>query len=114
MGSVGNHHVKFNCVVCEYDDRVMVAERGKNLKGLSRIWAVACLPLILVGCGNENVQDLKTLIEWNPEYTKNWAPSIGATLPALSVKNTAGETLEFEDLTGEEGLLIFFVRSTNW
>ena len=114
MGNVETHDVKLNCVVCEYDDRVMVSARGKNLKSLSRIWAVVCLPVILVGCGNENVQELRTLVDWNPEYSKNWAPSIGASLPALSVKNTAGETLEFEELTGEEGLLIFFVRSTNW
>lgn len=70
--------------------------------------------MLTAACGNETVQELKALVDWNPEYTKNWAPAIGASLPALSVKGTSGETLDFEDLSGEKGLLIFFVRSTNW
>lgn len=70
--------------------------------------------MLTVACGNETVKELKSLVNWNPEYTKNWAPAIGASLPMLSVKDTSGETPDFEDLSGEKGLLIFFVRSTNW
>ncbi len=70
--------------------------------------------LLTVACGNQDVEDLTSLLDWNPEYTKDWAPSIGASLPTLSVKDTNGESLDFDDLKGENGLLIFFVRSTNW
>ena len=69
---------------------------------------------LLGACGNEYVEAVKALIEWDPEYTENWAPSVGVSLPALSVKDTKGTSVDFDDLAGERGLLIFFVRSTNW
>ena len=76
--------------------------------------AVIGITLLATSCGNNEVQELKALVDWNPEYTKNWAPAIGSSLPALEVKDTGGETPGIADLTGEKGLLIFFVRSTNW
>ena len=86
----------------------------RALNSFTRVLLIASGALLTVACGSKNVQELTSLVDWDPEYTKNWAPSIGALLPALSVRDTSGETLEFDDLTGEKGLLIFFVRSTNW
>lgn len=89
-------------------------EKGEELKRPLQTLVVVCVALLTVACERESVQEMKALVDWNPEYTKKWAPSIGATLPALSVKDTSGKAMEFGDLTGEKGLLIFFVRSTNW
>ncbi|MCY4128558.1 MAG: hypothetical protein OXG15_04860 [Gammaproteobacteria bacterium] len=84
------------------------------MKRFTQLLAIVFVTLLTAACENQSVQELKSLVDWNPEYTKNWAPSIGASLPALSVKDTNGNTLDFNDLKGEKGLLIFFVRSTNW
>ena len=49
------------------------------------------------------------------EYEENWGPDVGSSLPELSVKDTEGEDRSIEDLVGDkQGLLIFFVRTTNW
>ena len=53
-------------------------------------------------------------IDWDPEYTETWAPNVGSTLPGLAVKDGEGTERSFESLSGEKGLLIFFVRSTDW
>ncbi|MCY3860090.1 MAG: hypothetical protein OXG25_14400 [Gammaproteobacteria bacterium] len=87
---------------------------GTGLNRFTLTLAVVGTLLLSTSCGNNEIQELKALIEWNPEYTKNWAPAIGSSLPPLSVKDTSGNTPSIDDLTGERGLLIFFVRSTNW
>lgn len=84
------------------------------MSSLTRTLFIVFGALLTVACGNKDLQDLTSLMDWNPEYTKNWAPAIGASLPALSVKDVGGTSLNFDDLKGEKGLLIFFVRSTNW
>ena len=86
----------------------------RKLKRFTQSLAIVCATLLTVACDDQSVQELKSLVDWNPEYTKSWAPAIGASLPALSVKDTWGEMRDFDELTGEKGLLIFFVRSTNW
>ena len=87
---------------------------GTELNRFTRTLALMCATLLLVACGSKDVLEVKSLIDWNPEFTKDWAPAIGSSLPPLSVKETSGLTPVFDDLTGEKGLLIFFVRSTNW
>ena len=49
------------------------------------------------------------------DWQDNWGPAIGSELPELAVKDTEGNDRDIEDLTGDnEGLLIFFVRTSNW
>lgn len=49
------------------------------------------------------------------DYQDNWGPDVGSTLPELTVKDTEGKDKTVEDLIGDEqGLLIFFVRTTDW
>ena len=91
-----------------------VARVEGELSRFTRMLLIFCGALVTVACGNKDVQDLTSLVDWNPEYTKNWAPPLGALLPVLEVKDASGSTLHFDDLKGENGLLIFFVRSTNW
>ena len=91
-----------------------VQQKERTVSKLIRVLAIACLLLPLTGCGDKAGSDLLTIVKWDQEYTNNWAPNVGAALPRLSVKNTVGESQTFENLTGEKGLLIFFIRSTNW
>ena len=84
------------------------------MKNFQRWLVVACVALLSTACTDEAGNELKTMLDWDPEYTKNWAPSIGTLLPKLAVADTAGEARDFESLTGEKGLVMFFVRSTNW
>lgn len=79
-----------------------------------KVGAVVAVASWLVGCGNEGASKALDIVKWDPAYTKNWAPAIGAALPTLSVKDTGGAPRSFADLTGDQGLLIFFVRSSNW
>ncbi len=49
------------------------------------------------------------------EYQDNWGPDVGSELPDLAVKDTEGSDRTVDDLRGEsKGLLIFFVRTSNW
>ena len=49
------------------------------------------------------------------EYQDTWGPDIGSELPDLVVKDTEGNDRSVDDLRGEsKGLLIFFVRTSNW
>lgn len=49
------------------------------------------------------------------EFQDNWGPDVGSDFPDLAVKDTEGKDRTVEDLRGEsEGLLIFFVRTTDW
>ncbi len=49
------------------------------------------------------------------DYQDNWGPEVGSTLPELTVKDTEGKDRTVEDLIGDkQGLLIFFVRTTDW
>ena len=49
------------------------------------------------------------------EYQDTWGPDIGSDVPDLSVKDTEGNDQSIDDLRGEsKGLLIFFVRTSDW
>ena len=45
-----------------------------------------------------------------------WAPdfSIGSQLPLLELVDANGDVVNLRELTGENGLIIFFQRSTVW
>ncbi|MYD45792.1 MAG: hypothetical protein F4W92_05515 [Gammaproteobacteria bacterium] len=49
------------------------------------------------------------------ENQDEWGPEIGSDFPDLAVKDTEGNDRTVDELRGEsEGLLIFFVRTTDW
>ncbi|MCY3541572.1 MAG: hypothetical protein OXH31_06660 [Gammaproteobacteria bacterium] len=49
------------------------------------------------------------------EYQDTWGPDVGSDLPELTVKDTEGNDRTVVDLRGEsKGLLIFFVRTSDW
>lgn len=52
---------------------------------------------------------------FSEDYQDTWGPDIGSMLPDLTVKDTDGKDRSIDDLRGEsKGLLIFFVRTSNW
>ncbi|MEK9870108.1 MAG: hypothetical protein VW831_10295 [Gammaproteobacteria bacterium] len=48
--------------------------------------------------------------------TWQWAPDrdIGSSLPALEMLDANGERVTLAELSGKDGLIIFFTRSTVW
>ncbi|MYD45790.1 MAG: hypothetical protein F4W92_05505 [Gammaproteobacteria bacterium] len=49
------------------------------------------------------------------EYQDTWGPDVGSDLPDIIVKDTEGNDRSIDDLRGEsKGLLIFFVRTSDW
>jgi len=47
-------------------------------------------------------------------YSEQWGPSVGTRLPMLDALDQDGQRRDFENLSGEHGLLLFFSRSTDW
>ena len=47
-------------------------------------------------------------------YAGSWGPEIGSTLPLLAAHDQSGRLRALEDLTGEQGLLLFLNRSADW
>lgn len=47
-------------------------------------------------------------------YVSQWGPAVGDQLPDLTVKNSNGESRTFDELKGENGLVLVFVRSSDW
>lgn len=49
------------------------------------------------------------------ENQETWGPDVGSDLPGLAVKDTEGNDRTVDDLRGEsKGLLIFFIKSSDW
>ena len=47
-------------------------------------------------------------------YGSTAGPEAGAAIPSFEAVDQTGETRSFEDLTGENGLLLLFFRSADW
>ena len=47
-------------------------------------------------------------------YEEQWGPAVGTTVPMLEALDQDGRRRSFDDLAGENGLLLFFSRSTDW
>ncbi|MDE0626889.1 MAG: hypothetical protein OXH99_10865 [Bryobacterales bacterium] len=47
-------------------------------------------------------------------YASTAGPEAGSAIPSFEAVDQAGETRSFEDLTGENGLLLLFFRSADW
>lgn len=48
------------------------------------------------------------------EFQEQWGPAIGSNLPELSVKDVKGENRYLADLAGKKGVVLVFVRSSDW
>ncbi len=48
------------------------------------------------------------------DYNSDWGPAIGSTLPLLEAPDQTGQVRQFDDLAGEQGLLLFLNRSADW
>ncbi|XOV83080.1 MAG: hypothetical protein ACFHXK_19790 [bacterium] len=48
------------------------------------------------------------------EYSAGWGPAVGAALPALAAPDHTGVERTLADLSGDQGLLLFFSRSADW
>lgn len=49
------------------------------------------------------------------DFQDEWGPEVGSELPELTVKDTEGKDRTLEDLTGDnKGIVLFFVRTSNW
>ena len=82
---------------------------------VTRLVVVGALFMAALACGDESESQSDTMeIAYDVEYTASWGPAVGSTLPDLTAKSVAGELMSFADLRGENGLLIFFVRSSDW
>ena len=69
----------------------------------------ACADSSEIGTGGEAMES-----GWDPQFTEDWGPKVGTKLPDLHARDTSGKVTGLKDLVGEKGVLLFFVRSTNW
>ena len=51
---------------------------------------------------------------WGSEYAHDWGPAIGSRLPVLEAPDQTGKIRTLDDLSGEQGLLLFLNRSADW
>ena len=47
-------------------------------------------------------------------YVEQWGLALGEQTPELVVKDVHGEEIKRDSISGEKGLVIFFIRSTSW
>ena len=48
------------------------------------------------------------------DYSDNWGPAVGSPLPLLEAYDQSGTLRTLDDLSGEQGLLLFLNRSADW
>ena len=48
------------------------------------------------------------------DYAAEWAPPVGSAMPAIDAQDQTGQSRNTENLSGENGLLIFLNRSADW
>jgi hypothetical protein len=48
------------------------------------------------------------------DYAQSWGPAVGSRLPLLEAPDQAGRLRTLENLSGEQGLLLFLSRSADW
>ena len=53
-------------------------------------------------------------VGFSSEFQEKWGPDVGSSLPALSVKDIQGENRYLADLAGKKGVVLVFVRSSDW
>ena len=55
-----------------------------------------------------------TSAAWASEYSEGWGPAVGSQLPVLEAPDQTGTIRTLDDLSGEQGLLLFLNRSADW
>ena len=78
---------------------------------LSFNWRRPLRLLILLGISGFA---MTVLADEEGDYQAQWGPDVGSQIPELSVQNSSGEPVSFKQLKGENGLALFFVRSSDW
>jgi len=48
------------------------------------------------------------------DYSDGWGPPIGSILPILEAPDQSGRIRTLDNLSGEQGLLLFLNRSADW
>ena len=48
------------------------------------------------------------------DYAATWGPAVGTKLPVLQALDQSGTPRTLDNLTGEQGLLLFLSRSADW
>ena len=48
------------------------------------------------------------------DYADGWGPAVGDRAPALDALDSSGGSVVLEALAGEKGLVLLFVRSSDW
>jgi len=53
-------------------------------------------------------------VSWADDFADAWGPSVGSPLPVLEAPDQTGTLRTLDDLSGEQGLLLFLNRSADW
>lgn len=83
----------------------------------SRRLSLAVLVVCATVTANFAWSEADTVEEKNIEgttYVDEWGLALGEQAPELAVKDVHGEEITRESISGEKGLVIFFIRSTSW
>lgn len=48
------------------------------------------------------------------DYVDGWGPALGSFMPPLEAVDETGTVRTLEDLSGDQGLLLFLNRSADW
>ena len=48
------------------------------------------------------------------DYSAGWGPAVGSMMPVLEAPDHTGKVRTLDDLTGDQGLLLFLSRSADW
>ena len=48
------------------------------------------------------------------DYSDGWGPQVGSILPVLEAPDQSGRMRTLDNLSGEQGLLLFLNRSADW
>lgn len=47
-------------------------------------------------------------------YQNNWGPEVGSQIAFLAAKDQNGDAQQLKDLSGSQGVLVFYNRSADW
>ena len=51
---------------------------------------------------------------WSADYVEQWGLAVGQPAPAIAAPDQTGTVRDLASLAGENGVLLFFNRSTDW
>lgn len=87
-----------------------VAELRIDLKAavMGALW-IACVALS-VGAAETHAADRAS----GADYVDVWGPALDSPLPLLDAIDQDGQPRNLADLSGDQGLLLFLVRSADW